>query len=101
MNSIQVCYLSDHKNLNNCWDSHHFLCFIFVSCVFVCKYLLGSLVARYAERLWVDCDKKPLVTSISVDTLAGAMDGAPLVRRGLILTEWYEGKIIIATRMGF
>ena len=52
------------------------------------------MIARYAERLWIDSNKKPLVTSVSVDALAGAMDGAPLVRRGLILMEWYEGTMM-------
>ena len=48
-------------------------------------------MARYMERLWIDCERKPLVIAVSIDALEGAMEGAPSVRRGLILTEWNEG----------
>ena len=51
----------------------------------------GEVVAREAARLWAGRAVPPLLTSFQPDALAGAMQAAPALPRGLLLDSLREG----------
>ena len=51
----------------------------------------GEVVARQAMRLWSGQAVPPLLTSFSVEALAGARHAAPALPRGLLLESLHDG----------
>jgi len=51
----------------------------------------GRVVAREAARLWAGHEPLPLLTSFQPDALAGAIDTAPGLPRGLLIDRLSDG----------
>ncbi|HSV80866.1 MAG TPA: glycerophosphodiester phosphodiesterase [Ramlibacter sp.] len=60
----------------------------------------GTVVARYAERIWQGQAVPPLLTSFSVEALQAAMGAVPALPRGLLLDGWWDGWLEAARGMG-
>lgn len=60
----------------------------------------GRVVAREAARLWADAPIPPLLTSFQPQALAGAVESAPELPRGLLLETLWDGWLEMAQRMG-
>jgi glycerophosphoryl diester phosphodiesterase len=59
----------------------------------------GRVVAREAARLWAAHATPPLLTSFQPDALAGAIETAPALPRGLLIDRLHEGYIDAARQL--
>jgi glycerophosphoryl diester phosphodiesterase len=59
----------------------------------------GRVVAREAARLWAGHATPPLLTSFQPDALAGAIETAPALSRGLLIDRLFDGCIEAAQRL--
>ena len=61
----------------------------------------GRAVAAEARRLWAaQVDRPPLLTSFQPDSLRGALETAPELRRGLLLHKLWDGWLDAARELG-
>ncbi|MGV8803979.1 MAG: glycerophosphodiester phosphodiesterase [Polaromonas sp.] len=60
----------------------------------------GRVVAEHAARLWQAQAVQPLLSSFSLEALAGAQASAPQLPRGLLLDEWRTSCLDEARALG-
>lgn len=64
------------------------------------EYHTGQVVARHAARLWHGAAVPPLLTSLEVPALEGALQSQPELPRGLLLEALWDGWLETAQRLG-
>ena len=60
----------------------------------------GTVAARAAATLWQNADARPLLSSFSVPALEAARAATPDLARGLLVEEFSEGALRLATQLG-
>jgi glycerophosphoryl diester phosphodiesterase len=63
------------------------------------EHKTGRVVAREAARLWTGAATPPLLTSFQPDALAGAIDTAPDLPRGLLIDRLWDGCVEAAQQL--